>query len=171
MRKLRNKKGGLQSLIRVHRIGFRLLKKIHSVDSVIIPRHLLKICLSLGQVYAGLFLTAELIDALLSGSFRGALEFAAALYFFRHVSADRKFFPIRMIAVFILAGALGNMADRLRLSYVVDFFYFRLIDFPIFNVADIYVSVGTAVLAVLILFYYKEEELNRLLDGRKKGAV
>ena len=59
MRKLRNKKGGLQSLIRVHRIGFRLLKKIHSVDSVIIPRHLLKICLSLGQVYAGLFLTAE----------------------------------------------------------------------------------------------------------------
>ncbi len=101
----------------------------------------------------------------------GLLVFAAALYFFRHVSADRKFFPIRMIAVFILAGALGNMADRLRLSYVVDFFYFRLIDFPIFNVADIYVSVGTAVLAVLILFYYKEEELNRLLDGRKKGAV
>ncbi len=103
--------------------------------------------------------------------FTGLLVFAAALYFFRHVSADRKFFPIRMIAVFILAGALGNMADRLRLSYVVDFFYFRLIDFPIFNVADIYVSVGTAVLAVLILFYYKEEELNRLLDGRKKGAV
>lgn len=101
----------------------------------------------------------------------GLLVFAAALYFFRHVSADRKFFPIRMIAVFILAGALGNMADRLRLSYVVDFFYFRLIDFPIFNVADIYVSVGTAVLAVLILFYYKEEELNRLLYGRKKGAV
>ncbi len=101
----------------------------------------------------------------------GLLVFAAALYFFRHVSADRKFFPIRMIAVFILAGALGNMADRLRLSYVVDFFYFRLIDFPILNVADIYVSVGTAVLAVLILFYYKEEELNRLLDGRKKGAV
>ena len=103
--------------------------------------------------------------------FTGLLVFAAALYFFRHVSADRKFFPIRMIAVFILAGALGNMADRLRLSYIVDFFYFRLIDFPIFNVADIYVSVGTAVLAVLILFYYKEEELNRLLDGRKKGAV
>lgn len=103
--------------------------------------------------------------------FTGLLVFAAALYFFRHVSADRKFFPIRMIAVFILAGALGNMADRLRLSYVVDFFYFRLIDFPIFNVADIYVSVGTAVLAVLILFYYKEEELNCLLDGRKKGAV
>ena len=55
----------------------------------------------------------------------------------------------------------------MRLFYVVDFFYFKLIDFPIFNVADIYVSVGTAVLIILILFYYKEEELNLLLKGRK----
>ena len=75
--------------------------------------------------------------------------------------------PIRLIAVFILAGAWGNMLDRMRLFYVVDFFYFKLIDFPIFNVADIYVSVGTAVLIILILFYYKEEELNLLLKGRK----
>ena len=59
------------------------------------------------------------------------------------------------------------MLDRMRLFYVVDFFYFKLIDFPIFNVADIYVSVGTAVLIILILFYYKEEELNLLLKGRK----
>lgn len=100
----------------------------------------------------------------------GLLVFLAALYFFRHVSEDPQFLPIRLIAVFILAGAWGNMIDRLRLSYVVDFFYFRLIDFPIFNVADIYVSVGTAVLAVLVLFYYKDEDLNHLLDGRK-GAL
>ena len=39
------------------------------------------------------------------------------------------------------------MLDRIRLAYVVDFFYFKLIDFPIFNVADIYVSVATVVLA------------------------
>ncbi len=101
----------------------------------------------------------------------GLLVFGAALYFFRYVSEDRYFWPLRMIAIFILAGAWGNMIDRLRLSYVVDFFYFRLIDFPIFNVADIYVSVGTAVLAVLILFYYKDEELSHLLDRRKKGRT
>ena len=91
--------------------------------------------------------------------FTGLLVFAAALYFFRHVSADRKFFPIRMIAVFILAGALGNMADRLRLSYVVDFFYFRLIDFPIFNVADCYVTVAAFLLILLIMWYYQDEDL------------
>ena len=42
---------------------------------------------------------------------------------------------------------------------MVDFLYFKLIDFPVFNVADCYVTVGAALLAVLILFYYKEEEL------------
>lgn len=98
----------------------------------------------------------------------GIVVFLAALYFFRYMSEDAKFVPLRLIGVGILAGAWGNMIDRLRLSYVVDFFYFKLIDFPIFNVADIYVSVGTAVLAVLILFYYKDEDLNRLMERKSR---
>lgn len=97
----------------------------------------------------------------------GIVVFIAVIYLFSHMSKENRFWPIRLIAVFILAGAWGNMLDRMRLFYVVDFFYFKLIDFPIFNVADIYVSVGTAVLIILILFYYKEEELNLLLKGRK----
>lgn len=98
----------------------------------------------------------------------GIAVFAAALYLFRYMSENARFWPLRLIAVCILAGAWGNMIDRLRFAYVVDFFYFKLIDFPIFNVADIYVSVGTAVLVVLILFYYKDEELNHLLDRKKR---
>ena len=74
------------------------------------------------------------------------------------MSENEKFWPLRLIAVCILAGAWGNMIDRIRYSYVVDFFYFKLIDFPIFNVADIYVSVGPAVLIVPVLFYYKEKQ-------------
>lgn len=101
--------------------------------------------------------------------FTGLLVFAAALYFFRHVSADRKFFPIRMIAVFILAGALGNMADRLRLSYVVDFFYFRLIDFPIFNVADMYVTFSAALLVIQVLFVYGDNDFYFLSLPKKSG--
>lgn len=98
----------------------------------------------------------------------GIVVFAAVLYLFRHMSKAERFWPLRLIAIFILAGAWGNMLDRLRLSYVVDFFYFKLIDFPIFNVADIYVSVGTAVLVILVLFYYKEEEFEVLLKGRQE---
>ena len=60
------------------------------------------------------------------------------------------------------------MLDRIRLAYVVDFFFFKLIDFPIFNVADIYVSVATVVLILLVLFYYKDEDLNHILKNRKK---
>ena len=44
----------------------------------------------------------------------------------------------------LLSGALGNLKDRVNLHYVVDFIYFSLIDFPVFNVADIYVTTGAA---------------------------
>lgn len=50
------------------------------------------------------------------------------------------------------------MIDRLKLNYVVDFFYFDLIDFPIFNVADCYVVVACIAFVFLILFYYKEDD-------------
>ena len=52
----------------------------------------------------------------------------------------------------------------------MDFFYFRLIDFPVFNVADCYVVVSSILLAILILFVYKEEELAVLLPARKKNS-
>ena len=52
------------------------------------------------------------------------------------------------------------MIDRMVNGYVVDFLYFSLIDFPIFNVADIYVTVATACLVILVLFYYKDEEFS-----------
>lgn len=49
----------------------------------------------------------------------------------------------------IAAGAVGNLIDRAWHGFVVDLFDFRLIHFPVFNVADIYVVVG-----VLLFFYY-----------------
>lgn len=98
----------------------------------------------------------------------GLLVFAAGVYLFLRMSKDAKFLPFRLVGIFVVAGAWGNMLDRFRLSYVVDFFYFRLIDFPIFNVADIYVSVSVAVLAVLIFFFYSDEDLQSLLV-KKQG--
>ena len=59
--------------------------------------------------------------------------------------------------------------DRIRLGYVIDFFYFRLIDFPIFNVADCYVVGACIVFALLVLFYYREEEDFSFLSREKKG--
>ena len=76
--------------------------------------------------------------------------------------AGRRYRPITSTVLFLAAGAFGKFSDRITQRYVVDFIYFRLIDFPIFNVADIYVSVAVTVLILLILFYYKEDDFSFL---------
>ena len=68
----------------------------------------------------------------------------------------------------ITAGGIGNLIDRVRLNYVVDFIYFSLIDFPVFNVADIYVTVSMFLLLILVLFYYKDEDFQFLKWKRDK---
>ncbi len=69
----------------------------------------------------------------------------------------------RILLAMVAAGGLGNMIDRLRLAYVVDFLYFSLIDFPIFNVADIWVVCGCIGLLAAWIWLYKE-------DGRVSAA-
>lgn len=71
---------------------------------------------------------------------------------------DKKYTKLHILLVMIGAGAVGNLIDRIRFNYVVDFIYFKLINFPIFNFADICVTVATFILIVLILFYYKEHD-------------
>ena len=73
-----------------------------------------------------------------------------------------------MLLSLIAAGAIGNMIDRIRFDYVVDFIYFVLINFPIFNVADIYVTVSTVILVILLLFVYKEEDLSFISFKQKR---
>ena len=72
--------------------------------------------------------------------------------------ADKKYNLLHITAVLIASGAIGNMIDRVAQDYVVDFIYFVLIDFPIFNLADIYVTFATAIFVITVLFYYKEED-------------
>ena len=70
--------------------------------------------------------------------------------------------------VFLIAGAIGNFIDRIVNEYVVDFFYFKLIDFPVFNVADIYVTLSTIVLLFVMFFTFKERELDYIICSKKK---
>lgn len=93
----------------------------------------------------------------------------AITYIYFKLPWKKRFHPLRIVGLFIGAGAVGNLIDRIMLGYVVDFFYFELIDFPIFNVADIYVTCATIVLTLLILFYYKEEELDCLFSKKKEN--
>lgn len=93
--------------------------------------------------------------------------FLAVLWFYSKVPMNRHFLPVRICAVLVMSGAIGNFIDRLRLNYVVDFLYFKLINFPVFNVADIYVTVAAFSFFLLLFFYYKEEDLEQIFHNRK----
>ena len=59
----------------------------------------------------------------------------------------------------ILSGAIGNFIDRLLNGYVVDMFRLDFINFPIFNVADVCLTVGVVLMLIHVLFFGKEEKL------------
>lgn len=81
---------------------------------------------------------------------------------------EKKYMFLQIILVMIASGAAGNMIDRVRNDYVVDFISFVIINFPIFNVADIYVTVSTIVFILLFLFYYKEKDFDFLSFKQQK---
>lgn len=92
----------------------------------------------------------------------GGVILCLAAYLYIKMPHNRHFLPMRICIIGIVSGALGNMIDRIRLNYVIDFFYIEWIDFPVFNVADIYVTVSVFCLILLLLFYYKEEDMEQL---------
>ena len=93
--------------------------------------------------------------------FTGLLS-ALIIYFYFRVPEGKRHLPVRIFLIMLFSGAIGNFIDRCRLDYVIDFIYFRLIDFPIFNVADCYVTIAVILFAIAILFVYKEEEMDFL---------
>lgn len=68
-------------------------------------------------------------------------------------SQGKKFSLYRLSLIFILSGAIGNLIDRLRFGYVIDFLDFRI--WPIFNIADSAITIGAILLGYSILFIKK----------------
>ncbi len=77
------------------------------------------------------------------------------------IPSKKRFVFLRMVTVVLAAGAVGNLCDRIFRRYVVDFLYFKWINFPVFNVADCYVVLSALAAILLIGFYYKEEDFSR----------
>lgn len=88
--------------------------------------------------------------------------------YFTKMPWTKKMNGLRILSLFIVAGGIGNMIDRFRLGYVIDFLYFKLINFPVFNVADIYVTCSVILLFIFILFFFQEEELTSFSIFSKK---
>lgn len=90
------------------------------------------------------------------------------LYVHYKIPAKAKYYPIVYCLTFIATGASGNMIDRVLYHHVVDFIFISSIRFPIFNLADIYVTLATLVMVILIILKYKEEDLDFLRYKEKK---
>lgn len=97
-----------------------------------------------------------------------SLVMVVLIWFYFRIPVIRRYLLLRICVVVSFAGAVGNMIDRVVNGYVVDFFYFKLIDFPVFNMADIYVTVSVILALLLFLFYYKEEEMQELMHLSEK---
>lgn len=72
-----------------------------------------------------------------------------------------KFRTHKMVSIsgtLILAGGLGNLIDRVFRREVIDFVYFRIINFAVFNLADSCIVIGAAILLIYFIFLYKEEK-------------
>ncbi len=91
----------------------------------------------------------------------------ACFYIYMNIYNNKHFFLLKIDLIVLVAGAIGNMIDRIKLGYVVDFFYFKPIDFPVFNVADIFVVVSMIFLIILIIFKYTEEDFDIMLGVKK----
>ena len=84
---------------------------------------------------------------------------------------EKRFCYLDWIILFMIAGAIGNFIDRVVQQYVIDFLYFKLINFPIFNVADIYVTCAAFALLILGLIYYKDEDIERIFPSKKDTSL
>ena len=76
----------------------------------------------------------------------------------------------RWSLVLIAAGALGNAIDRVAHGFVVDLFDFRLIHFPVFNVADIFICIGGALFVIYFMFQHKDKQPENENNNDQQGS-
>ncbi len=89
-------------------------------------------------------------------------------YIYSNIAEKKEFLPLRINIIILMAGALGNMIDRINLGYVIDFLSFELINFPVFNVADIYVVVSMIFVFLLIAFKYSDNDIDTILGIKSR---
>lgn len=97
-----------------------------------------------------------------------AISIGLVLYY-KSLPQTDEYFYMRKCLILIFAGAIGNLMDRAFRGYVVDFFDVAFFDFPVFNVADCYVVVGSVLLMILVMFFIEDEANSSGIEDEEKG--
>ena len=90
----------------------------------------------------------------------------AVLVIYLRQNEESRPLPLNLALSGLIGGAAGNLIDRVYFHFVRDFIYFRLIDFPVFNVADICVTVSAVIFIIYVLFFGDDEKAE---DRQGKG--
>ena len=72
------------------------------------------------------------------------------------------------VLALLFGGIIGNLTDRIMYSCVIDMIYFNQFGIPLFNLADLYISISILLLIILVLFFYKEDDFNFLKFKEKR---
>ena len=156
-------------------IGISVLKELDQITKVLAESKLMgkpdfKV---IGDAFVFSYLRNEgAAWGMLSGKINLFLIFTVIVvllvtYVIINLPVTKKYVPLLITCTLLVSGAAGNFIDRVRFGYVRDFIYFKLINFPVFNVADCYVTVSVVLLIILILFVYKEDDFNFLKISKK----
>ena len=81
------------------------------------------------------------------------------LIYIYKIPFEKKYIPIWIAISMLFSGSIGNFIDRITKRFVVDFIYFKPIDFPVFNVADILITISCILFIILFLFFYREDDI------------
>ena len=92
------------------------------------------------------------------------------IFLYIRIPKTRHYFPLVIISLFVISGAIGNFIDRTLFGYVTDFLYIELINFPVFNIADCYITISIFIIFILMLTYYRNDEMEFLSLKKKSQA-
>ncbi|WP_432667529.1 signal peptidase II [Wukongibacter baidiensis] len=76
----------------------------------------------------------------------------ALIVYFIKIMKKENLLLLKLPLAFIIGGAIGNLIDRIRLNYVIDFLDFNLINYPVFNVADVFIVTGSIIFGYAVIF-------------------
>lgn len=101
------------------------------------------------------------------------------IYLYLAPPFEKEYTFIRIPEVMLIGGAVGNLIDRLFRGeqfghgFVVDMIYVKAINFPVFNIADSFITVAFVILVFAVLFVYDEKEFDYIIGAKsaRKGAT
>jgi len=79
-------------------------------------------------------------------------------FYYRRVPFEGLNWTVRLPIILIVGGGIGNLVDRITLGHVRDMLMFEFINFPIFNLADVFVVVGCFTMAFVTMFLVKDSQ-------------